>query len=337
MRYVRRGPEAPRPELLYRARAGVPTAVVPVLVAIAVLGWVAGHAGGGGSGEGHARTAKTANVLIEYPPGWSPAPARRSPIPGLALARAQLLVPRAGASTAGLLVGALPARETGPLPAAFLERVRRQPQTSIVDLVELQAYRYSRLSVRGFARELVVFVVPNPSGASTVLACYAPSAASLYLRACEQTVASVTVAGQPQTYQLTPEAGYAGAISAAIAKLDGERVAIKRALRPQVSAAEAERLAHKLADGYATAGAALARLEPTFASVRAQRALTSAIADARAGYDALATAAAEQSVSAYTTAQVHIAIAENAVDRALEDFVLLGYSPALGAATGAHP
>lgn len=337
MRYARRAPGAPRLDLLYRARVGVPTVVVPVLAVIAVLGYVVGHAGGGGSREGHARTAKTANVLVEYPPGWRPAPVSRSPIPGLSLTRAQLLVPAAGASSAGLLVGTLPASEAGPLPAAFLERVRRQPQTAIVDLVELQAYRYSQLSVRGFARGLLVFVVPSPDTESAVLACYASSVASRYMRACEQTVASVTVAGQPQTYQLTPEAGYAGAVSAAIASLDGERAAIKRALRPQVSAAEAELLARRLADGYAAAGATLARLEPSLASVRAQRALTTAIAAARGGYTELAQAAAESSVPAYTAAQDHIATAENAVDRALEDFVLLGYSPALGAATGARP
>lgn len=352
MRFVRRAPAAARPQLLDRARAGLPTAVVPLLVAVAVLGYVAGHSGGKDeSSEERARTARTANVLVEYPSGWRPAPGR-SPIPGLALAHAQLIAPRGDAAAAGLLVGSLPAREPGPLPASFLERVRRQPQTTIVDLVELQAYRYAQLSVRGFERALIIFVIPNPGGSSTALACYAsPPASSTpagsstpvgstttpagsgFMRACEQTVASVTIAGQPQTYQLTPEPAYASAISAAIAALDRLRVALKRELRPQVSAADAEALARRLADGYAAAGAKLSRLEPSFASQRAQSTLSAAIEQARAGYAALAAAAGARSASGYAAAQARIAAAEVAVDRALENFVLLGYSPALSTAT----
>jgi len=41
----------------------------------------------------------------------------------------------------------------------------------------------------------------------------------------------------------------------------------------------------------------------------------------------LASAAAESSQSAYAAARSQIAAAERAVDRALENLVLLGYSP----------
>ena len=329
MRSAWRGPAVPAPRGLIERARGLPGAVVPLLIAVAVLGYVAGDSGvRGGSGEEHARTAKAANVLIEYPQGWRSAP-NTHPIPGLALARAQLLAPHGDVSAAGLLVGALPAREPGPLPGSFLERVRRQPQTTVVELVELQAYRYTQLSVRGFAPALTIFVIPDPGGQSTALACYAPSARSPEMIACEQTVASATIAGQPQAYQLTPEPAYASAISAAITTLDRLRGELKRELGPQASAASAEALARRLAAGYAAAGATLARLEANFASQRAQAALASAMASTRGGYHALAAAAAQRSASGYAAAQTRVARGERAVDRALENFVLLGYSPSL--------
>jgi hypothetical protein len=306
-------------------------AVAPALIAVAILGYLAGHSGsGGGSSRARPQVAAALNVLIEYPRGWRRA-SGASPIPGLTLTRQQLLAPRGAANVAGLVVGSLPASEPGPLPASFLERIRRQPQTTVVDLVELQAFRYARLSVRGFDGALVLFVVPNPAGQSTVLACYTLSASTQYMRACEQTVASATIAGQPQIIALTPDPSYANAISAAIAALDRLRVTLTRELHPQASAASAERLARRLAAGYAAAHATLARLEPSSATARAQAALSDAFAQAQSGYTALAAAAAERSASAYAAAQSRIVAAETAVDRGLENLVLLGYSGAEGA------
>ena len=331
MRSLRRGPAAPRPQLAYRGRVGVPVAVVPALIVVAVVGYLVGHSGtkGGSSGE-RRETAKAVNVLIEYPTGWRRV-SGASPIPGLALTQQQLLAPGGAANVAGLVVGSLSSSESGPLPASFLEHVRRQPQTTIVDLVELQAYRYAGLSVRGFDGALTAFVVPNPAGRSTMLACYARSAGATYMRACEQTVASVTIAGQPQNIALTPDPAYAGAISAAITTLDRLRVRLTRELHPQTSATSAERLARRLAAGYAAAHATLAQLEPSSAAQRAQTALSDALARAQAGYTALAAAAAGRSAPAYAAAQSRIAAAETAVDRGLENLVLLGYSGAAGA------
>jgi hypothetical protein len=68
-------------------------------------------------------------------------------------------------------------------------------------------------------------------------------------------------------------------------------------------------------------------LEPAPVARRSQQALVSAIDQAGAGYSALAAAAAETNATAYMVAQARIAAAEAAVDRALENFVLLGYSP----------
>jgi hypothetical protein len=331
IRHVRitvRGAFGRLPELLPQLPEGVRRSlparrtIIPLLVAVAVIGYVVGHSRS--ARPERARIVRTAKLLIEYPPGWAPV-ARGPSIPGLALDEGRQLAPYGAA--AGLVVGLLPADDPGPLPATFLERVRRQPQISIVDMAEAQAYRYARLSVRGLTSALTIFVIPNPEGRSTALACYAPVGGSAYMRACEGTVASATITGQPQSYQLTPEAPYATAVSAAIATLSRLRASLTRELRPHVSAATAEALARRLADGYAAARRSLQGVTPPRVAASAGAALVSAVGSAASGYRGLAAAAAEASQSAYAAARSRVAAAEHAVDRALENLVLLGYSP----------
>jgi hypothetical protein len=329
MRYSRRGLSAPSNQPTpYRPPRTLPVAVIPLFVAVAVLGYIAGHLGSGDSADESSRTATSAHVLIEYPVGWKRAPGGAR-IPGLAIAHAQLIVAARPGANAGLIVGSLPAGELGPLPQSFVASLKQLPQTAVVELVEGQAYRYTHFSGPGFAVPLTLFVIPNPGGDPTALACYAPSPASSYMRACEGIVSNLTVVGQSQVFQLTPEAGYAAKIGAAIASLDRLRVALKRELRPQITATRAQQLATQLADGFAKAGDSLSQLEPSPAVAPLQKALSASMRRAQDGYRALAGAADERSLSAYTDAQKRISDAEADVDRALENFVLLGYGPAL--------
>jgi hypothetical protein len=329
MRSPWRGAPARDHSAAYRPRS-LPAAVIPLLVAVAVVGYVAGHAGSGGGSKQAQRTLQSAHVLIEYPQGWKPVSGQAS-IPGLTIAHPRLISAGKPSARAGLIVGTLPPAEPGPLPRQFVARLRRLPQIAVVNLIEGQAYRYAQFSGSGLREPLTVFVVPNPGGDPTALACYAPSQASPDMRACEQAVSGVTLVAQSQIYQLTPEAGYAASISTAIGTLDRLRVALKRELRPQVSAARAQQLAARLGDGFAAAASALSRVEPAASAVQVQKALTAAMQGARDGYRALAAAASEQSLAAYTAAQRRIAAAEGDVDWALENFVLIGYSPALRA------
>jgi hypothetical protein len=317
----------------YRPR-NLPTAVVPVLVAVAVLGYVAGHSRSDDGASEADRTARSAHVVIEYPTGWRPV-AGGAKIPGLALTQTKLIVAGGAGSHAGLIVGELPGGELGPLPRRFVSGLDRLPQTTVVDLVEGQAYRYAQFSGPGLQEPLTIFVIPNPDGDPTALACYAPSQASRYMAACEQAVSGVTVVDQSQIYELTPEPGYAARISAAIASLDRLRVSLKRELHPQITAERTEQLATQLGEGFAQAGESLVRLEPSAAAVGVQKALASAMQRAHDGYVALASAAAERSLSSYTAAQERITAAEADVDWALENFVLTGYTPALQAPAGA--
>jgi hypothetical protein len=84
------------------------------------------------------------------------------------------------------------------------------------------------------------------------------------------------------------------------------------------------------------AGEALSRVEPAEAAAQVQKGLTLAMQQARDGYRALAAAASERSLAAYTAAQRRIAGAEADVDWALENFVLIGYTPALRGPARGH-
>jgi hypothetical protein len=335
MRRLRIGRIADAAEPLRYHAAALPTFVIPLLALVAIAGYLVGHKHSSSASSSAVRTARTADVVFQYPRGWSRVSGGPQ-LDGLDLTQTTRLAPKGRSAQAGLLVGSLPAREPGPLTASFVAELKQLPQVAIVSLNEAQAYRYTRARPPGFAPALTLFVIPNPGGAATAFACYAPSAGSPYMRACEATVAGVTVIGQTLTYQLTPESRYAAGLSAVIVALDKLRVSLRSELQPQISAARAKQLAQGLAASFGDAGTALSKLEPNAPVERAQATLAAALTQARGGYEALAEAVAALSVPAYEAAQQRVASAEASVDNALENFALLGYIPAESAASNAR-
>jgi hypothetical protein len=310
----------------YRRRA-LPVAVIPVLVVVAVLGYLVGRTHKHTAAPKPPAAARTGHVVLGFPAGWS-AVAGGLRIPSLPVAASSAIGPGGSGASAGLLIGTLAPGGLAPLPRQFVAKLRQAPTTEVVNLLEAQAYRYTHLSLPGFAKALTIFVIPNRGGRATALACFAPSASSSYMLACERSIAGVAVTGQLQDTQLTPDPSYAAGISAAITRLDHLRVSLTHDLRPNVSAATAERLARRLASGYSVAASALADLEPSVEAAPVQTALASAIARAHAGYAALAAAAAAQDLAGYQAAQGKVSSAETEVDEALASFALIGYSTA---------
>jgi hypothetical protein len=315
----------------------LPVEVVPVLIAVAILGYVAGHSSGkSGSPENQAQ--KGADVALGYPAGWRMAKIAPG-IPQLSVANVIVVAPKGDAEKVGLMFGGLPSGEPAPLPKRFVATLRRLPAPQIVNLVETQAYKYSQLSVPGYDRRLTLFVIPNPGKRPMLFACYASASSVAEMRKCEASVATVTAVGEPQAYELTPEPKYASAISATVSTLDGLRAALKRELSPDVTVSTAQRLATELAEGFSTATGALDRLHPSVVAEPVHAALTDATRRAHDGYVALATAIGERDVTHYEAAQKAVARAEADVDSALGSFVLLGYSaaaqPAAGSGAGA--
>jgi hypothetical protein len=295
------------------------------LVVAAVLGFVAGrgHARGAPPRE-QMHTIAVGTVLLDLPARWRAAASVRA-IPGLELRHAVSLAPGGDPSSAGLLAGQLPAGGAAPLPSSFLTRLRKPPTTAVVSLQETQAYRYAALALPGAAQSMTAYVVPNPGSVSTALVCYAASSQDPEMQACERAVATLTLAGQAQSYDLTPQSEYAQNLSALVATLDAKRVALRGRLVGHVPPGEAQRLATGLARAFARAGASLSGVEPTVATGQAQAALSAAILKARDAYAALAAAAAQRSEAGFAAARSGVEASEAGVDAALEGFALLGY------------
>jgi hypothetical protein len=294
------------------------------MAAVLVAGYLAGHRSSTAAPVERTHTGPvTADVLLTYPAAWRRV-ASTPEIPGLSIVRAAALAPGDG-THAGLVVGYLTGGEGSPLPARFVSGLRERPIGEVVDLAETQAYRYPGLSVPGFAPTTTLYALPNHGGNATVLACYATAALSAYLRACEQIVATLTLAGQAPSYALVPDSGYARAVNAAIAGLEGQRVALRRVLGSGAPPGAARRLATRAAQGFAGAAAAVSGLEPPSAVGQAQLALLRSLGQAGDAYTAMAAAAGAGDLATYASARAKVYKAEAGVDRALVSYSLLGY------------
>jgi hypothetical protein len=310
---------------VYRPNLRLFQLATPILVVVAMVGYLVGHRH---SAATPARDAYGASVLLEYPTGWQPAPASAAPaIPGLPLTGPLLLTPGPNASQVGLLSGQIAASPTSQFPSAFLARLHGTPHTEVLELLHTQSYRYSQLNLNGYAPTLELYEIPTPGSKHTVLACYATSNYSAYMRRCMQIVAGLSLVGEAPS-DLVPEAGYASPLDHLIATLNTARATLRRQMRAGIRAASMSNLARSLAANYAAAITSLAALEPPAPVSATQAALTIAMIRAQHGYDELAGAALAGDRGAYASAQAQIDAAESSVNAALQSFALLGYGEA---------
>jgi hypothetical protein len=316
---------------VYRTTPSLPRLAAPLLLAIAIAGFVVGHrhtsATPAGAAAAKTRTVYGASVLLEYPARWQQVEAHLAPaIPGLGITSAVLLSPGGKGVRAGLISGQLPGGGASPLPSAFLAQLHSTPHTDVVDLLDAQAYRYTNLSLPGYNRILELYVIPSPGTGDAALACYASKPLASYLQQCQQIVAGLTLVGRSPT-DLTPEAGYAARLGQLVKKLDAKRLKLRAAMRVSATPATLGHLAATLAERFAAAAKSLSVLEPPLPVGPTQATLASAILSARHAYETLAAVAASSS-SDYATARASVEAAERDVDAALRNFALLGYSQA---------
>lgn len=313
---------------MYRTTPSLLRLAAPLLLAIAIAGFVVGHRHAStpaGAAE-KTRIAYGASVLLEYPANWQQVATRLAPvIPGLAIAGAVLLSPGGKGVRAGLLSGQIPGGRASPLPSPFLAQLHGTPHTDVVDLLDAQAYRYSHLRLPGYHRILDLYVIPSPGAGDAVLACYASKPLAGYLNQCQKIVAGLTLVGRSPT-DLTPEAGYAARLGQLVEKLDAKRLKLRASMRAGTTPTTLSNLATTLAERFAAAAKSLSVLEPPLPVGPTQVALASAIVRAHSAYETLAAAALAGSPSGYATAQASVEAAEGDVDAALQDFALLGYS-----------
>ncbi|MBA3809192.1 MAG: hypothetical protein H0X28_12510 [Solirubrobacterales bacterium] len=314
---------------MYARRRRLPLIAVPLLVVVAVAGYMVGYRHAPASTavtlEKTSRIVSGADVLLEFPSSWQ---RTRAPvaIPGLALARELALVAAGTHEQAGLISGQLTAGEPSPLPASFRKVLLGVPKTELLDFLGGQAYRYSGLQISGYpaGQALNLYVIPNPGNGPTAIGCYAPKRYVAILSECEQIVAKLTLVGQSQ-FDLTPDAGYAKQLGAAIHTLDSERLALRRRIHESKRPTQLGVLATTLAAKFAAAAAGLSPLEPPIAAGAAQAALGSSLLAAESAYRALSHRASEAGESSYVAQLARVERAEMGVDEGLESFALLGY------------
>jgi hypothetical protein len=311
---------------VHTSRRSLAVAIAAVLVLVAILGYVAGHDRSRTlPTETRRSTISAAGVLLAYPSGWQQSARSAVAVPGLSLTNSVLLAPHGDGADAGLLVGQLAQSEPSLLPRAFVARMRSLPDTEVVDLVDTQSYKYPTLDIEGFDRMLDLYTIPNSKGNPTVLACYAAKSLSAYMRACEQSVATLTLAEQSSSYDLVPEPEYARRLSASIDALERQRVGARREMGAGARPRRVQELATRLAAGFAEEGVSLSLLEPPSVTGQVQAKLAQATLQARDAYRALAAAAGAESPPRAAAAQKQVDEAEANVDAELESFALLGY------------
>ena len=164
----------------------------------------------------------------------------------------------------------------------------------------------------------------RPCGESpTALVCYASSGFSSYLRQCEQIVAKVTLVGQT-SYDLSPDAAYAGQLGGLIGGLDRERLTLRREMRaaadrsgrPRDGSRRSVRQRGRVAGGARTT--ARGQCGPGRARELADRG-TRCIHGTRRR-------SRRRRPAGYGGAERQVDEAEAGVDAALESFALLGYN-----------
>jgi hypothetical protein len=302
-----------------------------VLVAVAVLGYLAGHRRGasgstvGASAPGQAsRLLTTGEILVEVPSRWRQARAAPA-IPGLQLEGELALAP-GNVESGGLLGGQLATADAAPLPAAFVRALVAPPHTEVLNLPGGQAYEYSGLSVPGYDRALNLYVLPTTGerAGPTVLACYAARGSAALLAQCAQIVAQLTLLGRSQ-FDLNPDQGYGTRLDRILRSLDSERLTLRRQMRASRTPAAVGALTRALAARLAAADVSLSTLEAPPAAVAAQAALAAAILRARHAYEALGAAASAEALASYDAALGVVERADAGIDAALENFALLGY------------
>jgi hypothetical protein len=312
-----------------RSSRRIPPVLAPVLVALAIFGYVVGsqHGSSHKSAQppGRQQIASDKNVVLEYPPTWKRG-THAITVPGLTITNSLTLIPRANREGAGLVSGELPAGG-GPLPSDFMKRLSGLPSTEVINLLSEQVYRYSNIKLAGFGRSVILYVIPSATSGPTILVCYAESDTSPYLKQCEEIVATLSLVGEPSA-ELRPDNAYGTQLAVVLKRLDSDR----RVLRQRMSLGEppdqVAASATDLAGHFEQAKTSLDRIEPPAAASSTQALLVTAIDDARDAYDSLASAALDGNLVKYESARKEVEATESNVDLALESFALLGYGAA---------
>jgi hypothetical protein len=307
-----------------RARLGVAVLAALVALGAAPAGLLLGRASGGT--DGARRTVIGAAVALDLPEGWRPGTLREA-IPGLQIRRpVGGLAGPSGAS--GLIGGELAVWEPSMLPLAFRRRLERGPVAAQrVRLGPLEAYRYAGLRTNGLKGLLDLYLVPTTGGVATVACVGAPPGGATVLRGCAEAAASLRLRGR-RAFAVPPRTAFVVAVKAAMDELIRKRDTLRNRLRYATTRDVQVTATADLSGAYKTAARELARIRrsPPERSVMAR--LVAGMYRARNGYMAMTRGALIVDRLAFKRGSIEARLGEADVNRALDQFVRLGFRPA---------
>jgi serine/threonine protein kinase len=304
------------PERPHRRRRLTLVVLSATVAAAVVAGVLAGRSGAPpahASVEPLAKTASNAQFALSYPTSWhlsEPSGAGRA----LGLRTALAIAPPAGGD--GVEAGMTDATDASLLPDGLGDSLDAPlPNPQRVRLGTLPAYRYAGVRLGG--RPVTLFTVPTNEGVLTIVSAGGSDA--------QRIVSSLRPRGA-RALALGADPAYAGAVSAALAKLNRRRAAARTKLRRATGPKSQAAAATDAADAYGDAATALKRADPGLAETPLHASMLKALAATRTAYSELGRAAAKASRSAYDRATSAITRGEREVSSALTGLRALGYT-----------
>lgn len=298
-------------------------ATVVALSAAAAAGLLLGRSSG--AADASATTVTGPVVTLDLPAGWRTG-TPRSEIPGLQIRRPVGAVAGEDARS-GLVAGEMAAEEPSMLPLAFRRTLARVPAPERLRLGELEAYRYAGLRPKGMAGLLDLYLVPTTWGVATVACVAAPTDGAGVLGRCAQAAAGLRVHAA-RAFPVPPRDAFAVAVKGAMDTLIRKRDLLRDRLRYATTRDTQITATADLSGTYKTAARELARirLSPPERSVMAR--LVEGMRRARGGYIAMTRGAVIGDRLVFKRGSIEARFGEADVNRALDQFVRLGFRPA---------
>jgi len=192
-------------------------------------------------------------------------------------------------------------------------------------LGDLQAYRYSDLSVRGLSGTLTVYAVPTSAGVATITCWAAARAQRSFPNQCAGVAATLRLVGA-KPYGLSPSGAYASLLSGAFDRLGSATSTPARQLSAASTPSAQANAAQRLAQAYTQADTDLKAATISPALRDANGAVVGALGELAGGYSRAAAAARSGAGATYDSASQEIRRGTTALHAALRGLAGLGYN-----------
>jgi hypothetical protein len=299
--------------------------LVVVAVAAAVIGFLVAP---GSSKSPKKQAALSGNVSsgpvsVNFPATWRRSAAVASTAATLGLIHPVAVSPTVSGSAGAVVIGTAGPVGASLLPPAFKAKVGSVPPAQLVKLGSHTFKRYLDVVPNGSSNPVSVYALATTAGTG-VAACVVPQVGGTAFSAmCERVIATLKMSGSVLPLGANPT--YAKSLGAIIAKLDSARTIDGR----QLSTAKKERdqaaAAGRLAQAYAQAAGATAKLNTGPVGEGINPRIAAALRSLGSGYRSLSAAARANNKGGYAAAQKSIASADAALGRSLAALRQSGY------------